>query len=240
MRQAMKRSMALPALLAATLAGAGHAAELDDQAYAAFRLDQLERRIQDGEDLLAWDARATLGSDAHQLALLAEGAYGLDQERTASAEWQLRYQRPSSDFFDAHVGLRHDARPRPDRTYLVAGVGGLAPQWLEVEASLFLSDEGKASTRLEAEYDLLLTQRLALQLDGELNLAFARDLAIGQGSGLNDVELGLRLRYEITREIAPYVGVVWERAYGETGDLAAAAGDDRETSAAVVGITLSF
>jgi copper resistance protein B len=238
----MKRSLALPtlALLAATLGGAAHAAELDGQAYTAFQLDRFERRIQDGEDLLAWDARATLGSDAHKLALLAEGAYGLDQERTQSAEWQLRYQRPLTDFFDAHVGLRHDARPRPDRTYLVAGIGGLAPQWLEVEASLFLSDEGKASTRLEAEYDLLLTQRLALQLDGELNLAFARDLAIGQGSGLNGVELGLRLRYEVTREIAPYVGVVWERAYGETSDLAAAAGDDREITAAVVGITLSF
>lgn len=238
-----RKRYALP-LLGCLLAGlpgtASVAAEMDDMFLFGFKADHLERRFQDGEDLLSWDLQARYANDEHKFSLHNEGEYGLDEERTESSQWQLRYARMVSDFFDAHVGLRHDEQPRPDRTHLVLGVAGLAPQWFEVDANLFLSDEGKASARLEAEYDLLLTQRLVLQAEGELSLAFSSDKAIGQGSGVNDVELGLRLRYEIAREFAPYVGVTWERRYGETADLAAVEGEDREETAVVAGVSFWF
>lgn len=234
---------ALP-LLGCLLAGlpgtAALAAEMDAMFLFSFSADQFERRFQDGEDLLSWDLQARYANDAHKFSLRNEGEYALDEERTESSEWQLRYGRMVSDFFDAHVGLRYDEQPRPERTHLVVGVEGLAPQWFEVDANLFLSDRGKTSARLEAEYDLLLTQRLVLQAEGELNLAFSSDRAVGQGSGINDLELGLRLRYEITREFAPYVGISWERRYGDTADLALADGGEREETAVVAGVTFWF
>jgi copper resistance protein B len=216
------------------------AAEMDDLFIFSFTADQLERRFQDGEDLLAWDLQARYASDEHKFSLLNEGEYALDENRTESSEWQFRYGRMVSEFFDAHVGLRHDAQPKPDRTYLVLGIEGLAPQWFEVDVNLFLSDKGKGSARLAAEYDLLLTQRLVLQAEGELNMAFSDDVAVGRGSGINNLELGLRLRYEITRNLAPYIGVSWERSYGETGDLAVTAGEDREQTAVVAGVAFWF
>ncbi len=216
------------------------AAEVDDMFLFFFTADQLERRFQDGGDLLTWDLRARYANDQHRFSLLNEGERALDEDRTELSEWQLRYGRMVSDFFDAHVGLRYDEQPKPDRTHLVLGIEGLAPQWFEVDANLFFSDEGKASARLEVEYDLLLTQRLVLQAEGEMNVAFSSDRAVGRGSGINDLELDLRLRYEIIREFAPYVGISWERRYGDTADRAVAGGGEREEPAVVAGVTFWF
>lgn len=216
------------------------AAEMDDMFLPGFKADQFERRFKDGEDVLAWDVHATYVNDTHKFALLNEGEYALDQSRVEASEWQLRYGRMVSEFFDAHVGLRYDEQPKPDRTYLHVGVSGLAPQWIEMDANLFVSEEGEVTARIEGEYDLLLTQRLILQAEGEINLAFGDDPEIGQGSGLNDLEFGLRLRYEVAREFAPYIGISYERLYGDTADFARAEGEERETTALVAGVTFWF
>ncbi|MGB2130243.1 MAG: copper resistance protein B, partial [Marinobacterium sp.] len=135
---------------------------------------------------------------------------------------------------------RYDNQPGPSRTYAVAGLQGLAPYFFEVDANLFLSDEGDTSARLEAEYDLLLTQRLILQPAAELNVAFSDDEEIGIGTGLSSAELGLRLRYEVNRKFAPYLGVQWERKFGNTADYARNEGEDIESTAFVLGISAWF
>jgi copper resistance protein B len=239
---ARPRSALAGALAAALLLAAGpaRAEKMDDQLFTLFKIDELEHRWQKGEDIVTWDGQFRIGNDDHKLALKSEGEYVPDADRFHGAEIQALYLRRISDFFDAQIGVRQDLEPRPTRAYGVIGASGLAPQWFEVDANLFISERGHASARLEAEYDVLLTQRLVLEASGELDAAFADDRAAGIGGGLSSVELGLRLRYEIEREFAPYIGINWERKLGRTADLARADGEEAGAFALVVGLRLWF
>jgi copper resistance protein B len=153
---------------------------------------------------------------------------------------QLLYSRAVSAFWDLQIGGRYDVKPDPSRGYAVVGVQGLAPYFFDVDAAAFLSDQGDVSARIEAEYEWLLTQRLIAKPLVELNVAVQDVPDLGIGSGLSDVELGLRLRYEIVREVAPYVGISWERKVGSTADLARRGGTDVGGAAVVAGIRLWF
>jgi copper resistance protein B len=182
-----------------------------------------------------------IGNDYTRFWLKGEGE-GLAAEGEGEAEAQALYSRLISPFFEAQVGLRldtefgsGDVRARP---LLVVGLEGLAPYWFEVEPALFLSAEGDLSARLEGSYDLLVTQRLVLQPEAEVNIALQEVADWGVGSGLNDVELGLRLRYEIEREVAPYVGVSWLNRFGGAADFAEAAGEDASEVLFVFGVRL--
>nr|MDA3935214.1 copper resistance protein B [Gammaproteobacteria bacterium] len=147
--------------------------------------------------------------------------------------------RAISPFWGVQVGLRYDIEPH-DTAHAVLGVQGLAPYWLETDMAMFISDEGDVSFRGEFEYDLLLTQRLVLQPRLEIN-ASANDVPErGLGSGINNTEAGLRLRYEIRREFAPYIGVRWTRKYGETRAIARALGEPKSDTALVLGIRAWF
>ncbi len=213
---------------------------LDDQLFTLVKIDQLEFRSQDGDDIAAWEGQARIGGDRHKLAVKSEGEYVVDPSKMETAEVQLLYLRLISDFFDAQIGVRHDFRPDPSRTYAVVGINGLAPQWLEVDASLFLSEEGDVSARFEVEYDILFTQRLVLQPEAEINVAFSDDEPTGVGSGVSNVELGLRLRYEFAREFAPYLGISWERKLAGTSDFARAEGEDDNVFSVVAGLRIFF
>jgi copper resistance protein B len=185
-----------------------------------------------------WDASVSYGGDIHRVVLKTEGeaAHG-DLER---AELQALYARAIGPYFNLQAGVRQDFEPRPRRTYAAVGVEGLAPYWFEVGAQAFLSDKGDVSARFEGSYDLRLTQKLILEPRGELNLAASDDRAAGVGSGLTDIELGVRLRYAFAPEFAPYVGVNWERKLGDTADLARAAGEARSDSRFVIGLRAWF
>jgi copper resistance protein B len=160
------------------------------------------------------------------------------------AEVQALYSRLVAPFWDMQAGLRYDrafgsGRDR-DRAFGVLGVQGLASYGFDTELALFVSDGGDVSARAKFEHDLLLTQRLVLQPRAEINAAAQRARAWGVGRGINDVQLGLRLRYEIRREFAPYVGVEWTRKLGDTADLARAQGADVSVPALVAGVRLWF
>ncbi len=201
-------------------------------------IDQAEWRVRDGEDGFAWSGEAWWGGDANRLVVKSEGE-GADGDLEA-AEVQLLYSRAISPYFDLQAGLRQDLQDGPKRTYLTVGVEGLAPYWFETEAALFLSDEGEAFARLEGSYDLRLTQRLILQPGAEVNLS-ARDIPeLELGSGVTDLELGLRLRYQVTREFSPYVGVTFGRKLGGTADYAKAAGEDDTETSFIVGVRTWF
>ena len=206
----------------------------------SLRIDELELRPQDGSDGFAWGAEYRVGGDVNRLALKTEGE-GETGGHLESAEVQALWSRALGPYFDLQAGVRQDFQPRPRRTYAVLGVEGLAPYWFEVGGALFLSDEGDVSARLEAAYDLRLTNRLILEPSAEANLAASDDPATGVGSGLSDLELGLRLRYDLRlREVSPYVGVSWERKFGDTADYARAEGEPVEDTRLVVGLKAFF
>lgn len=240
-RKTLRALSLVPGCVVVLLLGVPAQAEkMDDDLFTLVKIDQLEYRYQDGNDLLVWEGQGRIGNDENKLTLKTEGEYVRNADLFENAEVQFLYQRLISDFFDAQIGIRHDIKPDPSRTFGVIGINGLAPQWFETDASLFVSTKGDTSLRLEAEYDILFTQRLVLEPSVELNIAFSDDEATGVGSGLSDVELGLRLRYEIVREVAPYIGINWERKVGRTADFASEEGEESNVFSIVAGLRIFF
>lgn len=188
-------------------------------------IDRAEARVRDGRDGYELDAQAWYGGDIDKLWLKTEveGPWG---EKLEHAEVQALWSHAIDPWFDLQAGVRHDPQPGPNRTHLVLGVQGLAPYWWEVDGAVFLSHEGDVTARAEAEYDLRITQKLILQprAEAELSLQDVPELAIG--SGLTNASLGLRLRYQISPLVAPYLGVEYERAFGDTRRFLRAEGDD--------------
>src|SRR3569833_568355 len=202
--------------------------QMDDTSrFAKIMLDQLEWR--DGganEGRAAWDAQGYYGGDYDKLWIKTEGKY-VSHTGVHDATAEVLWDRVISKWWDVQVGARQDLGPGQSRTWGAIGIQGLAPQWFQTEASIYASDEGRTAARLKAQYELLLTQRLVLQPFAEANFYGHPDRANEIGSGLSDVEISFRLRYEAYREFAPYVGVVWIRRFGETAALVRAAGGER-------------
>ncbi len=205
----------------------------------AIILERLEAGFNDDGETYAWHAQGWYGGDVNRFWWKSEGEGAFDSE-LEHAELQLLYSRAVTPYFDLQAGVRQSYLDGEDRTDLVLGVQGLAPYWFEVGAAAFVSTEGDVTARAEAEYDLRLTQRLILQPSAELNFA-AQDIPdLDIGAGLTDAELGLRLRYEISRRFAPYVGIAWTSALGETRDIRQALGEDTQSTHALIGIRALF
>ena len=198
-----------------------------------------EYRVQKGGNAYRWDGEGWFGGDINRFVVKTEGE-GAVRGGLESGEVQALYSRAIGPWFNLQAGVRHDFKPGPARTYAAIGFEGIAPYWFDVEGALFLSDKGDLLGRLEGYYDQRITQRLILQPRVELNFAAQDVPANGIGSGLSDAELGLRLRYEIKREFAPYVGVSWERKLGDSAKFARANGDRAQATSLVVGIRTWF
>jgi copper resistance protein B len=153
---------------------------------------------------------------------------------------QVLYGHRFSRWWDVVAGVRQTMRPGDPRTWAAFGVQGLAPYWFEVEATAFVTAFGRTQVRFEVEYDLLVTNRLVLQPLWEINLFSKAEPERGVGAGLSTMESGVRLRYEIRREFAPYVGLTWNRKYEETADIARAAGEEIGRTRLAAGIRLWF
>ncbi|HEY0684589.1 MAG TPA: copper resistance protein B [Steroidobacter sp.] len=211
---------------------------MDDTAlFGMAMLDQFEWRDTDAGDTLGWDGRLWYGNDYDKALLRTEGER-TDGEYEGSAE--LLWDHVISRWWSVQAGVAHDFGEGPSRTWAAFGVQGLAPYWFEVEATVYAGEEGRTAASLEAEYEMFLTQRLVLQPKLELDLYGKDDVANGIGSGFSHAELGLRLRYEIRREFAPYIGVSWSRKFGETADLAREHGDDADEVQFVAGVRAWF
>jgi copper resistance protein B len=219
------------------LGGHSHAM-LEDPFDRSVRVDELESQQVDGDDVLAWKAHAWVGRSFDKLAIRTEGEErGGDTER---AELQLLWSHTITRWWDLVAGARMDFQPTPSRTWAAVGVAGIAPYRFDIEATAFFSDGGDSAARVEATYELLITQRWILEPRLELDWYGQDEPALGLGSGLARSEGGLRLRYEIRREVAPYVGLVRERRYGGSADLARAAGGDPDDTRFVAGVRLRF
>jgi copper resistance protein B len=187
---------------------------------------------------LVWEAEGWLGYDLNKLWIKTDGNY-LD-DRVEEVEVQALYSRAIAPFWDVQIGWRGDLRPKPERNWLALGIKGLAPYSFDIDAAFFIGESGQTAFRLAAEYEIMLTQRWVLVPDIEVNLHGRDDQEVGIGSGLSDIEAGLRLRYEITREFAPYIGVNWTHLYGDTADFASEEGEDTDDVRFVVGLRAWF
>jgi len=215
-------------------------AENGDVRTTAVLIDTLEASFGDGEEGYSWSAQGWTGGDINRFWWKTEGEGAFDG-KLHEAEVQALYSRAVAPFWDVQAGVRQDFRPDgDDTTHLTLGVQGVAPYWFEVSAAAFLSTEGDLTARAEAEYDQRLTQKWILQPAIEVALSASDIPELEMGSGLTSVTAGLRLRYEIRKEFAPYVGVEWSRSFGDTADYAKVRGDDVEATRFVVGIKAWF
>lgn len=200
--------------------------------------DRLEAQVRDGADGYLWDVQGYYGGTTSKFWFKSEGE-GAFGEELEQAEVQALWSKAIDPYWDLQAGVRQDLAG-PNTTHAVIGIQGLAPYMFEVDAALFLSHRGHVTARIEGELDQRITQRLILQPRAEIALS-AQDIPeLGIGAGLDKAELGLRLRYEIAREFAPYVGVEQSWKAGKSADYARAKGEGTSATSLVAGIRFWF
>lgn len=212
----------------------------DNGIFAHVMFDQLEGRFDGlgGRDL-RWDGQGWLGTDYDKLWIKSEGFRRADG-KIDDGRHEFLYDRAISTYWDLQAGLRADIDSRPSREWAAFGVQGLAPLFFDLEATGYVSDQGHFAGRVQASYDLLITNRLILQPEAELNLYSKADPARLVGAGFSDLDAGLRLRYEFDRKLAPYIGLAFENKFGQTADFARKAGESTSGVRLVLGLRTWF
>ena len=208
----------------------------DDDYFGQFLVDRFESADTGDGAATLYDVLAWYGSVYDRVWVKADG----ERDGATNARTELLWGHAIAPFWDTQLGVRYDSGAGPNRSWLAFGVQGIAPYWFNVEATAYVGEEGRSALRLEAEYELLFTQRLVLQPRFETNLYGKRDAERDIGSGLSDAAVGLRLRYEIRREFAPYIGIERVRKFGGTADFARAAGNDAGETLYVAGLRFWF
>lgn len=209
----------------------------DQMVYAHLLIDQLEGRIDDGTQL-RWETEGWVGPDDWQVQFRSEGLQ-MSSGRVEDGQQELFFSKPISTFWNVQVGGRYDLDSAPGRGWGAIGIEGLAPRFFHVIATAYAGEKGLAG-KVEVSYDQLITNRLILQPEGELNAYSETDPARQIGSGFSDLDAGIRLRYELTRKVAPYMGVVWEKTFGKTADLVRAANETAGDVRFAVGVRSWF
>lgn len=213
----------------------------DNQVFATFKADRFEHQWREhDEEILLWDVAGWVGNDYNKLFIESEGEYSLSHDQMEEAGVELLYGRTIAKFWDLRAGVRHDFDPDPARTFLAFGLQGLAPLWFEIDATGYVSEDGDVSAKLEAEYELLLTQRLALAPRLEAGFSVQDVPEYETWQGITDITLGCRIMYHFRREFAPYIGVSWTRKLGETGHNIDKQGGDVDSAALVAGLRFWF
>ena len=216
---------------------------MDNKVYSLVLFDLLEYQQTGTENPVTWDMLWWIGGDFTRLWIKSEGAHSTTVG-SGDVEVQALFSRLFAPFWEWQAGLRLDIRygtgTARTRVLAVVGLEGLAPYWFEMEPAVFVSQDGDISARVTTTYDMFVTQRLIAQPRIEVNAAVQDVPEFGVGSGLNDLDLGFRLRYEIRREYAPYVGISWLRRFAGTADLARLSGGAVSDLAAVGGLRVWF
>lgn len=205
----------------------------------ALQIDRLEYRAANGKDGFGWEGQAWYGGDIDRMVLASEGEGSLGK-RAERIELAAYWRHALDPWFNLQLGMRHDFRPDPQRTYALVGIEGLAPYWFDVTGQLLVSEKGDVHARGKAGYQQRITQSLVVEPEAEVDFAFQDVSALNVGAGFERFELGARLRYERNRSFAPYVGVHWERKLAGTARLARASGDDVSGVSAAFGVRMMF
>lgn len=210
----------------------------DEHNFASVKVDRLEYVRAGSDEGLAYEGQAWFGGTYNRAVLKAEGEVAGGKLQDARTE--LLWGHAVSTFWDTQLGVRIDHGEGPNREWLAFGVQGLAPYWFEVDATAYAGPSGRTALRLSAEYDLLITQRLVLQPRVEVNFYGKSDEAREIGSGLSNGTAGLRLKYQVTRQFMPYIGVEWAGKFGQTATLARDAGERAHETRFVAGLSFQF
>ncbi|MHB1245692.1 MAG: copper resistance protein B [Sulfuriferula sp.] len=211
---------------------------MDDNALISkLMLDKLEY-AHGKSDSLVWDGRYRLGRDLNQLWIRSEGQRSKGKIQDAEAE--LLWGHTYAPYWTMMTGVRHDFGVGPSRDWAAFGVQGLAPYLFDIEATAYVGSSGRTALKLKTSYDLLLVQRLFLSPELDANLYGKDDPARGVGSGLSDASVGVRLRYEIRREFAPYIGFNYARKFGKTADISRTEGESVHDFQLVTGVRIWF
>jgi copper resistance protein B len=192
---------------------------MDNQIFEHLRFDQLEGRTNGPDNEFRWDGEGWIGTDLNKLWFKSEGF--VEHGRASDGDTEALYDRPIPRlrYFDIQAGVRYDLDSAPGRTWGAIGIEGLAPYFFEFAPTFYFSDRGRVAGKIAGSYDLLITQRLIAQPQIEMNFYSKSDPSRGVGSGLSDLDTGLRIRYEITRKLAPYIGFAYTQKFGETATL---------------------
>jgi copper resistance protein B len=201
-------------------------------------IDNLEIARVDDETIVPYDVEAWFGQTYDRAVLKAEGDF--ESGDLGEARTELLWSHAIAPYWDSQVGIRYDSGEGPNRSWLAAGIEGLAPYWFDLEVTGYVGEGSRTALRVDASYDMLIHQRLILEPRLEVNLYGKDDVERGLGSGLSDLRLALRLRYEIRRELAPYIGVEWINRYGGTEDYTRAAGRDPSDTRITMGLRFWF
>lgn len=210
----------------------------DQQSFGSLRVDRLERVDTSHHGSAAYDLQAWYGRDYDRAVVKAEG--DIDRNKVQQGRAEFLWGHAVTPFWDSQLGVRQDHGARPGRGWLAAGFQGLSAYWFELNVTAYFSRGGRSALRLDGEYELLLTQRLILQPRVEMNIYGKADADRAVGAGLANTAAGLRLRYEIRREFAPYAGIEWAAKYGGTAAFARAAGEARHDTRLVAGLRFWF
>lgn len=210
----------------------------DTHPFGSVLIDRFERGFKRNRNTTEYDLQAWYGLDYDRAVLKAEGTHSRGKLQEARTE--LLWGHAIATYWDTQLGVRYDSGVGPERGWLAFGVQGLAPYWFDVEATGYIGNEGRSALRLAASYDVLLTQKLILQPRVDAEYYSKRDSARELGSGMSNLTAGIRLRYEIKREFAPYVGLEWGKKYGETASFARAAGEPTGDTRLVFGVRFWF
>ncbi|MBI3569825.1 MAG: copper resistance protein B [Gammaproteobacteria bacterium] len=206
--------------------------------FGSLLVDRLESvRTRDGS-FTAYELQGSYGGDYNRAVLKAEGE--IDGGKLQDARTELLWSHAVAAYWNTQLGVRYDSGLKPERKWIAFGVQGLAPYWFEIDATAYVGEQGRTALRLEAEYELLLTQKLILQPRVEVNIYGKSDTQRERGSGLSDAALGLRLRYEIRREFAPYVGIERSNKYGGSADFARTEGQPTSELRVAAGVRFRF
>jgi len=210
----------------------------DEHKFGSLLIDRLEAVQASGNNSAAYGMQAWFGRDYDRAVLKSEGNYESGAFTETSSE--LLWSHATSAYWNRELGVRYDGGAGPGRSWLAFGYQGLAPYWFEVDATAYVGEGGRTALGVEGEYEMLFTQKLILQARGEASAYGQDDAARGIGSGLSEVAVGFRLRYEIRREFAPYVGIEWAGKFGGTADYAKAASEPTSETRAVAGLRFWF
>lgn len=209
----------------------------DNLVHSLARLDRFEWQSRKGQGGPSWEARGWIGLDRNRLWFRTEGDTE-NADRIDSAEAHALYGHMIARWWDVVAGIRQDIRPGAPQTWAAVGIQGVAPYWFELDATAYLATGGRTQLRFEVEYELLLTNRLVLQPLVEMNVFGKADPERAVDRGLATSEVGLRMRYAIRREFAPYVGVTWNQKHFGTAEMARAAGEHGGGTRVVVGVRM--
>ncbi len=210
----------------------------DDPILTKLMLDKFEVGFAKGPNPITWEGGLWIGKDLNKLWFKTEGEHVSGE--IEGSENQLLFSHAISTFWDLQAGWRHDTVPGTSRDYAQIGIQGLAPYFVETDANLSFGKNSQVKLNFNFEYEMMLTQKLVLSPEFGFNAYAKDDKAMGVGSGLSDASAGLRLRYEVKREFAPYIGVNWSKKFGKTADFITDEGGDSSETMFVAGVRIWY